>query len=110
MCKPDDLKRFSLEMKAVQVKWAKLFPTEELMMMRFLRAWQIEMLDYGVAPDETSREFVKKALSTYTMEDFHYAIHHIVWQMYTAGKSGIANIPAERMMFFRKVTEDCLEE
>jgi hypothetical protein len=69
-----------------------------------------EMKTYGLFADEISKQWIDKATISLRLEDLHFASHHLIWQMWDAGRKGQITVKPDRMRFFAKVTGDCLED
>ena len=82
---------------------------KETHILESLRSMLIQMTEVGVLPDETCWTWIKKCQETQTFEDLHYALHHMVFQMYWAALHGFIVLDWYTMMLYKDVTADCIE-
>jgi hypothetical protein len=108
VCAPDDIEGFKKRSEMMFVK-LKLETDEE-------RIWWcrkqftnliVELESYGLEIDDITVLNTMIWVRTEDLEDFHYAIHHLIFQMWWAGEHKLANIPKYRMWFFAVATKDC---
>ena len=109
ICAPADLDRFSKDSYAILSNNLDIWPNMPSMMKHQVAHRLKQLSSYGLKPDATTNEFVAKALFTFDMVDYHYAIHHIIWQMWDAARKNEVYVSRITMEWLNKVTEDCLE-
>lgn len=66
------------------------------------------MQKYDIELDQTSLEFATIARMTLSFEDLHYAVHHMLWQIWDSGMNGNPKVPADETRRFGKITADCI--
>jgi hypothetical protein len=107
VCSAGDLDKFR---KLFYDTLSKLNPNDKCRYIAFyLSQREKEMSKLGLKHDELTQEFVSKALETFDITDFHYAIHHQVYQMWDAARNGSIRVSRKKMKWLAKVTKDCLE-
>jgi hypothetical protein len=108
MCVPADLERFKESVRSLWWKngcdtdWKKFRYSN-----RMIRVYSQELKRYGLQLDDISKESIRIWVKTRDLIDYHYALHHIIFQMWWAQKNNIGNVPEWRRGFLDKVTEDC---
>lgn len=67
-----------------------------------------KLKSHGLQMDETTLESLKQWNSTYSWDDLHYVLHHIVWQIWDAHNRGVIKLNNELYQRYTQVTSDCI--
>ena len=107
VCREEDLNRFVKTCESWITDGVYAYGRPKLILDRLIK-YLTELESYGLQMDDYSNEFFCKALETMNFVDFHYAIHHMIFQLYEAHIQGRIMLPGDRFEFFSKITSDCI--
>lgn len=109
VCAPDDLTRFQDGVN----KFASMIPYNGNVvdfMDDFFWKYYMELVSFGLNADKWTWQAIKTWQSTYDLIDFHYAIHHVIFQLHYATQIGAIKPNQYRAETYASVTEDCSYE
>lgn len=110
VCAPKDLARFTarVEQHIKREVPSKYCPTVKDFFKNALKGKVKDLEMYGLEVDEISREHMNLAVSRLSIEELHYALHHLIWQMWDYGNKNPNKVNRNSMVLYTKITEDCL--